>query len=109
MHQAIELRRRMTPAEERLWAALRSNRLDGVSFRRSHAISRYVADFCSPHYKLIIELDGLSHRNQAQADAERTAYLVSQGYTVLRFWNRQVMEQLDIVLQQIRAAIKQRA
>ncbi len=108
-HQAIELRRQQTPAEQRLWAALRNSQLDAVHFRRSHAIGRYVADFCSPRYKLVIELDGEPHLHQQEADAERTAVLRSQGYTVLRFWNHQVMDDLDAVLAAIRAAITQQA
>ena len=92
----------------RLWAnpLHRDNRLDGISSRRLHAIFRYVADFCSPHNKPVIELDSEPHLHQAEADTERTEFLVSQGYTVLRFWNRQVMEELDSVLEQIRSVVK---
>ncbi len=108
MHQAGELRREMTPAEKTLWAALRRNQLCGVSFRRSHAIGRYVADFCSPRNKLVIELDGEPHRSQQAADAERTEYLEAQGYTVIRFWNSQVIEDLSGVLDVIQRTIKSR-
>ncbi len=108
MHQAGELRREMTPAEKTLWAALRGSRLCGVSFRRSHAIGRYVPDFCSPGEKLIIELDGEPHRNRQTADSERTAHLEAQGYTVIRFWNSQVVDDLPGVLDAIERAIHSR-
>jgi very-short-patch-repair endonuclease len=106
MHRAVELRRDMTPAEKSLWAALRGNQIEGASFRRSHAIDRYIVDFCSPKEKLVIELDGSPHLSQHEADAERTLYLESQGYRVIRFWNSQVMDDLQAVLQEIRKAIK---
>lgn len=95
----------MTPAEKILWAALRGNQLLGVSFRRSHAIGPYIADFCAPGQKIIIELDGEPHRSQQEADAERTQYLESLGYTVVRFWNSQVEKDLNEALRKIECAI----
>ncbi len=106
MNRAGELRREMTPAEKRLWGALRDNQLQSVSFRRSHAIGRYIADFCSPRLKLIIELDGNPHHAQQEADAARTQYLEALGYRVLRFWNSRVMEDLNGVLLEIRIVIQ---
>ena len=105
-HRAAELRKEMTNAEKQLWAALRGNQLHGVGFRRSHAIGPYVADFCSPKQKLIIELDGAPHLTQQEEDASRTAHLERLGYRVLRFWNAQVMDDLNGVLRQIEAALK---
>jgi very-short-patch-repair endonuclease len=96
----------MTPAEKKLWAVLRAERLDGVVFRRQHPISRYIADFCSPRHKLIIELDGSVHRMREEEDAERTAALAALGFRVLRFWNARVMDDLPGVLAEIRAALK---
>ena len=99
----------MTPAEKRLWGVLRDNQIQGVSFRRSHAIGRYIADFCSPTLKLIIELDGNPHRARQEEDAERTQYLEGLGYRVLRFWNSRIMEDLSGVLKEIRLAIQKRS
>jgi very-short-patch-repair endonuclease len=104
-HRAGELRQQMTPAEKRLWAALRNHQLGGTSFRRSHAIGPYIADFCAPRQKLIIELDGEPHRTQQEADAERTQYLASLGYTVIRFWNSQVLDDLSEVLTAIESVV----
>jgi len=91
-HQAIELRKESTPAERKLWAYLRNDQL-GMPFRRQHAIGKYIIDFCTPSKKLIIELGGSQHLKEAaeRYDAERTEYLVSQGYKVIRFWNNNVM------------------
>ena len=61
MHRAGQLRRALTPAEAKLWAVLRNYQLDGVGFRRQHAIGRYIVDFCAPRRKLVIELDGSQH------------------------------------------------
>ncbi len=95
----------MTPTEKMLWAALRDNKLLGVSFRRSHAIGPYIADFCAPTQKIVIELDGEPHRSQHDADVERTQYLERLGYTVVRFWNSQIENDLDGTLQKIERTI----
>jgi very-short-patch-repair endonuclease len=79
------LRKTPTPAEAKLWEYLRGNKVAGVSFRRQHAIGPYVVDFCSPRQKLIIEFDGDLHGVQREYDAQRTAFLESQGYNVVRF------------------------
>ena len=105
MHQAGELRHALTPAERKLWTYLRGDKLRGVSFRRQHAIGRYITDFCSPKKKLVIELDGSQHLEQAEYDAERTHYLESQGYTVIRFWNNQVLNEIESVIRAIDLAL----
>jgi very-short-patch-repair endonuclease len=69
-----------------------------VSFRRPHAIGPFVVDFCAPKLKLVVELDGGQHVEQATYDAERTAFLQAEGYRVLRFWNSQVESDLEGVL-----------
>ncbi len=99
-HRAIELRKESTPAEARLWSCLRKDQL-GVTFRRQHAIGPYIADFCAPSRKLIIELDGSQHLDQEESDAERTAFLASKGYRVLRFWNNEVMNKITDVMRLI--------
>src|ERR1044071_5183877 len=90
MQNAIKLRKESTLAEQKLWSRIRNDQL-GVTFRRQHAIGKYIPDFCSPKTKLIIELDGSQHLEQEQYDNERTKYLESQGYKVIRFWNKDVM------------------
>jgi very-short-patch-repair endonuclease len=99
-HRAIELRKESTAAEQRLWSKIRNDQL-GITFRRQHAIGKYIADFCSPKAKLIIELDGSQHLEQSEYDAERTAYLESKGYKVLRFWNNDVMKDMESVIRAI--------
>jgi very-short-patch-repair endonuclease len=103
--RARELRKELTPAERKLWAYIRGNQLNGVNFRRQHAIGKYIPDFCSPKAKLIIELDGSQHLEQEEYDLERTRYLESQGYKVLRFWNHQVMNDIDGVIRAILFAL----
>jgi len=97
-HRAGELRQNQTEAEAKLWSRLRAHRMAGVQFRRQHAIGKYVVDFCSPRSKLIIELDGSQHLDQVEYDLERTKYLEAKGYRVLRFWNNEVMNEIDAVL-----------
>jgi very-short-patch-repair endonuclease len=92
------LRRIPTEAEKILWTHLRAHRFFGIGFRRQHAIGPYVVDFCSPRNKMVIELDGGQHSFQAGYDNARTEYLREKGYSVLRFWNNEVMTNLDGVL-----------
>lgn len=103
---AHTLRKQQTPAEIKLWACLRNRRLHGVMFRRQHAVGPYVTDFCAPRHALIIELDGSPHLQQAEQDAQRTEYLVTQGYRVLRFWNSDVMTNMDGVVAAILDALQ---
>jgi len=98
---AAQLRHHLTEAEARLWQVLRAHRLNDVHFRRQHAIGPYIVDFCAPRQKLIVEVDGSQHLFQQAYDAERTAYLEAKGYRVLRFWNHEVMENLEGVLLRI--------
>ena len=104
-HQAIELRKVPTSAERKLWSRIRNDQL-GVTFRRQHAVGTYIPDFCSPKAKLIIELDGSQHLNQGAYDEERTKYLESQGYKVIRFWNHQVMNDIEGVIRAIILAME---
>jgi very-short-patch-repair endonuclease len=99
--RARELRKAPTPAEIKLWAHLRDSKLNGVKFRRQHAIGEYISDFCSIKHGLIIELDGSQHIEQEEYDAERTAFFESKGYRVLRFWNNEVLNDIDSVLKVI--------
>jgi very-short-patch-repair endonuclease len=104
--RAHQLRKEPTPAEAKLWAHLRGNRLSNVSFRRQHAIGPYIVDFCAPKKQVVIELDGSQHIDQTEYDQQRTEYLRTAGYRVLRFWNYDVETNLDAVLQAILVAIE---
>jgi len=99
--RAKELHRNMSPAEAKLWKHLRAHRMGDVHFRNQHAIGNYIVDFCAPRRKLIIELDGSQHLDQAEYDEERTKYLEARGYRVLRFWNNDVMDNTEAVLKVI--------
>jgi very-short-patch-repair endonuclease len=99
-HNAIRLRKELTPAEQKLWSKVRNDQL-GSTFRRQHAIGNYIVDFCAPRRKLIIELDGSQHLEQAEYDNERTRYLEAHGYRVLRFWNNDVMQDTENVVKVI--------
>ncbi len=93
------LRHASTPAEHRLWSIVRNGRLDGLKIRRQHSIGPYVVDFYCELASLAIELDGSVHDDPARAayDTERERWLTRQGVRVLRFANRDVMEQPDMV------------
>jgi len=101
---ARELRKVPTPDEIRLWSYLRGGKL-GVKFRRQYALWGYIPDFCSPKAKLIIELDGSQHLEQEEYDKERTVFLESKGYRVIRFWNNDIMKDIDTVLKVILNAL----
>lgn len=94
---AIELRKELTIAERKLWAVIRNDQL-GVNFRRQHAIGIYIPDFVCIEKKLIIELDGSQHLEQEEYDTERTKYLEAEGYKVIRFWNHDVINNIEGVI-----------
>ncbi|HNA90182.1 MAG TPA: endonuclease domain-containing protein [Anaerolineales bacterium] len=103
--RAIELRKELTPAERKLWAVIRNDQLGG-NFRRQHAIGIYIPDFVCIEKKLIIELDGSQHLEQEEYDKERTKYLESQGYKVIRFWNNDVVKNIEGVILAIMNALE---
>jgi very-short-patch-repair endonuclease len=90
------MRREPTDAEAKLWRELRDRRLDGIKFRKQFLIGNYIADFVCLEAKLIIELDGGQH-SESRYDAARDAALTSMGFRVLRFWNDEVMKEMDAV------------
>ena len=102
---AKPLRHRATDAEQRLWYFLRAKRFLGFKFRRQHPIGRFIVDFCCVGRRLIIELDGGQHAEQAVADARRTQNLERYGYRVLRFWDNEVLARTDEVVSAIAAAV----
>ena len=102
VRQARQLRRETTEAEILLWKHLRNRNLAGLKFRRQHPIGRYIADFCCEDEKLVVELDGGQHADDADRDEERTRYIEKHGYRVVRYWNSEVLDNLDSVLADIR-------
>jgi very-short-patch-repair endonuclease len=108
--RARRLRRDMTDAERRLWQHLRSLPQCGSHFRRQATIGPYFADFACHQRRLVIEVDGGQHgmETHVAADAARTAYLEWRGYRVLRFWNNDVMANIDGVLSVIQSALDDR-
>jgi len=101
LRNARELRQNQTDAEQLLWGLLRDRRFADKKFRRQHPVGRYILDFYCHELKLAIELDGGQHNEDAarQYDDERTRFLNEQGIRVIRFWNNQVLQETDSVLQ----------
>ncbi len=97
---AKSMRRVMTDAELRLWNELRAHRLMGLGFRRQFPIAGFVVDFACPDKKLVVEVDGSQHAYNA-TDAVRTRRLEQDGWTILRFWNDDVLRDIDNVCQHI--------
>jgi very-short-patch-repair endonuclease len=100
---ARALRRNATDAERAIWRLLRDRRLEGTKFRRQVPIGPFVADFASVSHRLIVELDGGQHAD-SESDARRDAFLVSEGWRVLRFWNNDVTQNRDGILESIAQA-----
>jgi very-short-patch-repair endonuclease len=103
--RARRLRQELTEEELRLWHQLRAGKL-GVRFRRQQPIGRYVVDFACQTKRLIVEVDGSQHVESAY-DRERDNWLHSQGYTILRFWNHDVLMHTDDVIDRIFAALEE--
>jgi cysteine desulfurase/selenocysteine lyase len=102
--RARDLRVNATEAEKKLWQCLRQDQL-GVRFRRQHPIGPYITDFCCPEKMLVIEVDGGQH-NENTKDEKRDEFLTSKGFTVYRFWNNEVMENIEGVVFKIMEKIK---
>lgn len=103
--RAKSLRREMTDAERKLWMALRGHRFQGLSFRRQAPIGPFIADFVCHRRRLIIEIDGGQHATRPAHDLRRDTWLASKGYRVLRFWNSDVLRNIEGVLETIVNAI----
>ena len=101
---AAPLRRNATDAEQALWGELRSRRLAGFKFRRQWTIDQYIADFCCLEAGLIVEVDGGQH--SPERDRIRTGHLRRRGLRIIRFWNNDVLTNLDGVLLVIREALE---
>ena len=99
--RARSLRRRMTDAELLLWSGLRAGQLEGRSFTKQFPIGNAVADFACRSAKLVVELDGGQHATASEVDEARTQLIEAHGYRVIRYWNSDVIENLDGVLEDI--------
>ena len=102
---AKSLRKRQTDAETILWRHLQGKQMEGVKFRRQAPIGKYIVDFISFERKLILEIDGGQHALERDNDEKREIWLESQGFRILRFWNNEVLQNLEGVLEAIRADI----
>ncbi len=103
---AKRLRSEMTDAETKLWQELRAHRFENYKFKRQQPIGKYIVDFVNLEHRLIIEVDGSQH-DDSQRDKIRDVWLQSQDFRILRFWNIDVLKEMDGVLLAILAALKE--
>jgi len=99
--RARQLRRNPTEVERLLWQKLRFWQIDGFKFRRQQPLGNYIVDFVCFERRLIVEIDGGQHAAQREYDAKRDSWLHDQGFIVLRFWNSDIVENMEVVLQSI--------
>jgi len=99
----LKLRKNQTFAESRMWSKLRSKRLGGIKFFRQYSVGNYILDFYSPQIKLAVEIDGGQHNDITvkKYDSKRTNFLSEQGIKLIRFWNNEVIESIEEVLEVI--------
>lgn len=105
--RARSMRANPTPAEQKLWLALRANRFENQQFTRQTIIAPYIVDFASKAARLIIEIDGDTHSGEDRYDARRTEFLETLGYHVIRFANSDVMGNIEGVLSMIAQALRE--
>lgn len=105
LERAKLLRKNQTEAEQRLWYHLRAHRFMGLKFKRQKPIGHYIVDFVCYLPKLVVEIDGGQHAEQVAYDQRRDDFLRQEGFTVLRFWNNQVLSETEAVLEVIRQAV----
>jgi very-short-patch-repair endonuclease len=103
------MRKNMTPAEQRLWRHLRSRQICGVKFRRQVPIEDFIVDFACIEARIIVEVDGGQHNENVDYDAMRDKQLRHAGFETLRFWNNDVMANIEGVVESIRLVVKRRA
>jgi very-short-patch-repair endonuclease len=104
---ARNLRANATEPEQKLWSKLRKGQLYGFQFRRQHSIGPFFADFICLEANVIVELDGSQHADQKEQDLSRSDFLRSNGYQVLRFWNCEVIGDVDSVVERIAKVLRQ--
>jgi very-short-patch-repair endonuclease len=109
--RARRLRANLTDAEQKLWRALRRNQIGNFNFRRQHPLGPYTLDFYCPQLLLGIEVDGGQHNEKLRrtSDNRRTSWLESKGISVIRFWNNEVLQNLDGVLSEINRVVVPRS
>jgi len=107
--RARELRKNMTEVERFLWRQLRLRQFGGHKFRRQQPIGKYIVDFVCLEKKLIVELDGGHHLEQVAYDLERDAWLEKQGFFILRFWDNEVVKEIESVKEVIMKALEERS
>ncbi len=108
IERARELRRELTPAEKRLWRELLDRRCAGFKFRRQHIIGPFIVDFYCASCSLSIEIDGETHLGRELHDVQRQKFLEVQGLKILRFWNTEVYDDLEAVMEAIYIECEQR-
>ncbi len=96
-----KLRHEQTDAEAALWKLLRSRQFDNYKFRRQHVIGRFIVDFCCLNPRLVIELDGGQHKDNKSYDKRRSEFLEQEGFKVIRFWDNQVLTEMESVVERI--------
>lgn len=108
MIKAKNLRKNQTDAEQKLWQYIRANRFYGLKFKRQQPIGKYIVDFVCFEHKFIIELDGSQHFDNITYDNDRTKFLSSLGYKVIRIWNNEIFNNIDRVLEYIKNSLPPR-
>ena len=101
------LRNEMTDAEKALWRILRCRQVSGLKFRRQHPFGDYVLDFVCLEKKVVIEVDGGQHGERAKEDEVRTQNLLAAGFRVLRFWNNDVLQEIEAVKERIWGTVEE--
>jgi very-short-patch-repair endonuclease len=107
LRNAKRMRHVPTDAEALIWRKLRAGRLSALKFKRQQPLGRFIVDFVCFSRKLIVEVDGGQHADALIADQARTAWLESQGFRVIRFWNHDVLKRTESVLEEILRALQQ--
>ena len=107
-HKAGDLRKNMTPQERKLWNILKNRQFYGYRFRRQFPIGKYIVDFVCREKKIIIELDGGQHNDptEIQYDIDRTKFMATEGYSVVRFWNNDIDKNLVGVYKELQKIFK---
>ena len=98
----------MTDAEKKLWSILRSRQFAGLKFRRQHPFGDYILDFVCLEEKLVVEVDGGQHQERLTEDSIRTKAFERAGFRVLRFWNHEVLQQVEAVAEQIQQTVSRK-
>ena len=106
--RARQLRHNLTDAERLLWRHLRQRQLEGQKFRRQYPLGKYIVDFICLEKRIVIEVDGGQHTDQKEYDDERSNWLTAQGFEVLRFWNHDVLQNIEVVKTEILQALQRK-